>query len=238
MDSMPCREKISLSSKILIMEGHGDFNLGHVSARDYDGSIWIKPAGMGQEEISASDVISINVGGEVIQGERQPHSEVPIHTAIYRRRPDIRCIVHTHPPNAIALGATGSPLAMLCHDAIPFYRRLGYLHDMPGLIVTAEQGDRLANILGGGNAVLIRNHGIVTAGRTVEEALCLAIHLERACKIQLLCNGNGIPVEDETAANMWDEVEKTALNKYNGFFTYLCGKLIRSGLQSTLLNCV
>jgi len=224
------QEKIALGSRILVMEGQGDFNLGHVSALDDDGRIWIKPAGIGQEEITAQDVIRIDHEGKVQEGSRKPHGELPIHIGIYDARPDVRAIVHTHPMYAIAFGATGKKLQMLCHDSIVFYDALGYFDATADLLTVPEQGEWLAEALGSGKAALMKNHGIVTVGKTVEEAVCLAIHLEKACRVQLLCGNDGVPIDDATALKMRQDCDRTTAKRYSGFFEYEINKLARAGM--------
>ena len=229
MDQWELREKIALTSKILTMEGQSDFNLGHVSAVDEKGQVWMKPAKMGTEDITAGDTIAIDDSGNVLEGWHGVHGEYPIHTEIYRARPDIRCVVHTHPIHAIAFGARGEELRMLCHDAVPFLGCLAYFDETAELIATSELGERVAAVLGGKRSLLLRNHGIVTAGRTVEEALCLALHLERACRVALLAGEGAVPIDPVIALKMRDEFERSALQKYEGFFKYLIKKLIRMG---------
>jgi L-ribulose-5-phosphate 4-epimerase len=97
--SLELRELVASACRILHNEGHEHFYLGHVSAREPGSNlVCVKPAGIGLGEVaSADDVVVMDLDGRKIEGARPLHHEMPIHTEIYRRRPDVNCVVHTHP---------------------------------------------------------------------------------------------------------------------------------------------
>lgn len=222
--------KVALACRILYMEGHGDFSLGHVSARDDDRLVWMKPSGFGLEEVTAEDIIALNMDGEVVQGKHKPHNELPIHLEILRYRPDVNCVIHTHPPYAVALGCLDRPLMMLNHDAVPLAGKIAYFFDTPDLLTTREQGESLARCLGDKRAVLLKNHGIVVTGKSVEEAVCLAIHLEKAAALQFIVNSSGREIKLDMALKMRDDADSSS-QRYPSFFAYLVRKLERNGLK-------
>lgn len=177
---------------ILAGEGQGDMIWGHVSVRTEDNNQFLmKPAAMGLEEVSESDLLLVNLAGEKTGGFRPLHVEVFIHSEILRKRPEVRAVVHTHPIHAVAFSARERPLLAIGHEGAMFCDGLPVFTETSDLIVTPALGERVTAVLGDRNAMLLANHGIVTAGRSVEEAVMMAILLEKACKTQLLAEAAG-----------------------------------------------
>lgn len=188
-------EKLIQGCRILADEGQGDLIWGHVSARasNIPDRILMKPAGIGLEEMTEEAVISVDLDGERSAGSRPRHVEVFIHTEIMRARPEIQAVVHTHPPHAVAFSSLCKPLLPVGHEGALFCDGLPVFDRTSDLIVNADLGQAVAASLDGRNALLLRNHGIVTAGRSVEEAVMTAVLLEKACKVQLLAEQAGGP---------------------------------------------
>jgi L-fuculose-phosphate aldolase len=188
-------EKLIEGCRILADEGQGDLIWGHVSARasNIPDRILMKPAGIGLEEMAADAVISVGLDGERTAGNRPRHVEVFIHTEIMRARPEIQAVVHTHPPHAVAFSSLCRPLLPVGHEGAMFCDGLPVFDRTSDLIVSADLGQAVAACLDGRNALLLRNHGIVTAGRSIEEAVMTAVLLEKACKVQLLAEQAGGP---------------------------------------------
>lgn len=177
--------KVALACNILSMEGHGDITLGHVTAREHGSEyLYMKPKGLGLDEVTPRDIIIINLDGEKIAGHRGRHSEYPIHTEICRSRNEINCVIHTHPPFATALAASDRKILPVSHEGV-FFTNLPVFTETTELIVKPEQGKAVAEKLGEQKAMLMRNHGVVVAGESVEEATVLAVLLEKASKMQL-----------------------------------------------------
>ena len=184
---------VSLGCRILAAECHDDLVWGHVSARDPDGrGVWMKAAGLGFDEVLDRDVILVDRAGVVLEGDGRRHIEFPIHTEILAARPDLGAVVHTHADNAVALAAAGEPLRPVSHAATlfvpPEVPRFTLTAD---LIRTPELGRAVAGTLGSQHAMFLVNHGLVTAGRDVPDAVVRAVLLERACAIQLTVRGHG-----------------------------------------------
>jgi len=178
------REQIAWACRIVAAEGYADLTLGHVSARDADGSIWIKRKGVALDEVEPEDVVSVDDGEAVL------HLETVLHEGVYRVRPDVGSVVHGHPPYATALGATRADLQPLTHDGILFADGLGRFSD-PDLIVQDEQGDAVAAALGSRRALLLENHGVLVVGKDVPWAVLTAATLERAAKLQSIAGALG-----------------------------------------------
>lgn len=189
------RETLAYACKVLAVEGQGDVIWGHVTLRTAADPerLYMKPAAMGLEEIEVADLIEIDLDGRKVGGGRPSHSEVFIHTRIMRARPEVNCVVHTHPPNAVAFGSLERPLLPVGHEGSLFADGLPVFSETTDLIVSRERGEALARALGQNNAALLRNHGLVTAGGSIAEAVMTAVVLERACRVQLLAEMAGGP---------------------------------------------
>ncbi|MBV9168937.1 MAG: class II aldolase/adducin family protein, partial [Chloroflexi bacterium] len=119
--------------------------------------------------------------------EYQRHEEFPIHAEVFRARPDVQAVVHTHPRFSIAFAARGVPLRPVSHEGSFFWPPGVPTFDaFTDLVRTREQGAAVAGVLGSARAVFLRNHGIVCAEPTIPEVTWAAISLERAAELQLL----------------------------------------------------
>jgi L-fuculose-phosphate aldolase len=179
------RERLALACRILATEGHEHLQLGHVSVRSDapPDAFWVKAAGIGLAEVTPDDVVLVGANGDRLAGDRPLHREVPIHAEIYRRRPDVRAVVHTHALFAAALTASEAGFRIVSQDSIPFAPAPARF-ESARLIVNRELGAAVAEALGDRSAVLLRNHGIVVADATLEGAVYLAVALERSIRTQ------------------------------------------------------
>ena len=206
------RQDIALACRILGREGQGDTVYGHVSARDPSGrGFWMKPAAMGLEEIRAGDLLLVDLEGAVRAGRRPRHLEYPIHAEIYRARDDVQAVVHTHPEHATAFSSLRVPLRPISHEGCLFVPPdVPRFTETTDLILTAALGRAVAAALGQSWAVLLENHGVVTAGPTVLDACLRALFLEKAARIQLLTGGREQTwTSDEQALAKRDHVYST-----------------------------
>jgi L-fuculose-phosphate aldolase len=191
--------------------GQSDLAWGHVSVRDPDGrGVWIKARGLGFDEVGPNDVVLVDRAGRVLDGTGGVHAEYPIHTEVLAARPDAAAVVHTHPEAAVAFGATDLPLRPIGHEGAlfspPSPPRFTATSD---LITTPELGAAVAAALGGHNALLLVNHGVVTVGGDLPTAVLGAVFLEKACRTQLAAAATGRPLtwsSDEEARAKRDSV--------------------------------
>jgi len=184
---MTLQEKLATACRILAMQGHKDLIYGHVSAlTDTPGQYWIKGSGLGLEEVTEDDLVLIDFEGNKISGKRKRHNEFPIHSEVYRTNPDIRCVIHTHPVYSTIIASSEHRLLPLTNMSCAFYPPpLNKFEESSDLIVTAEQGISVAKLLGEHKIVLLRNHGIVVAAYSVEEACVRGVLLEHSAKTQV-----------------------------------------------------
>jgi ribulose-5-phosphate 4-epimerase/fuculose-1-phosphate aldolase len=146
----------------------------------------INPFGMQFDEITASSLLKVNVQGELLpdQSGKVNPTGFAIHGAIHRARPDANCVMHLHNTAGIAVSAQRDGLLPLSQHAMRFMGHLGY-HDYEGLALTDSEGARLVTNLGSHPALLLRNHGTLTVGRTIAEAYVVMATLIKACEIQV-----------------------------------------------------
>jgi len=179
------RHQLALACRILGEAGQGDNVLGHLSARLPGSDRFVmKRAGAGLEEITDDDLVLLDLDGNVLGGG-PVHREVPIHSRILRARPDVNCVVHTHAANAIALAARGLEVRRVSQDGSFFAPGVPIFDEFTQLVLTDDQGDRVARRLADRQAVLLLNHGMVVTGADIPGATVSALMLDRACAIQL-----------------------------------------------------
>jgi ribulose-5-phosphate 4-epimerase/fuculose-1-phosphate aldolase len=226
------REQVAWSCRILALGEHGDYTLGHVSARSADGQhLLMKRYGLGLEEVTPRDVLRLDLDGNVLEGQGRAHLEYVLHSEIYRVRPDVQSVIHTHPPYATAFGATDAELQLLNHDAVLFKEGLAYFDDTAELIVNPEQGARVAVALGDKRVVILRGHGALFTGSSAPWATYTALTLERVLRIQSIANslGNLQPMTPEMADRVYpDKYQDVHIQSY---WDYLIRGVRRAGLD-------
>ncbi len=190
---MTSQEKLALACRILAMQGHNDLIYGHVSVlSETAGQYWIKGAGIGLEEVTEDDLVLIDLEGNQISGKRRRHNEFPIHSEVYRTNPEIRCVIHTHPLYSTIIASSEHRLLPLTNMSCAFYPpALNKFEESSDLIVTAEQGIAVTKLLGEHKIVLLRNHGIVVAANSIEEACVRGVLLEHSAKAQVTAAAMG-----------------------------------------------
>ncbi|MGW2373263.1 MULTISPECIES: class II aldolase/adducin family protein [Kitasatospora] len=186
-------EQISLGARMLSLDGHDDFNQGQISARmPGSDTFYIKNALVGFDEASPDQIVAADTNPAAPIDPLAP-PELPLHQAIYRARPDVNGIVHSHAPHTLVFGATHLTLRPVSHDGAHFVDALGLFTLTSNTVLDQETGEAIAHALGDGNGVLLRNHGSVVIGRSVRHAAVFAQVLERACRLQLLAEQAGVP---------------------------------------------
>ncbi|PKS08773.1 hypothetical protein jhhlp_004826 [Lomentospora prolificans] len=198
-------------------EGYVEGMSGHISVRDpeYTDAFWTNPLGIHFGILRASDMILVNFEGEVIGGNRAfpPNSAgFLIHAAVHKARPDVHAVCHSHSIHGKAWSVFGKPLEMLTQDACKFFGPAQAVYNSyGGVVLAAEEGERIAEALGpSGKGCILRNHGLLTVGQTVDEAAWLFTSMERSCRVQLLANmaaSQGCPkvlITDEEAKFNFD----------------------------------
>ena len=165
---------------------------GNISMRNsVAGPIAITPSGRPYNEISASDIVILDNEGHVIEGKK-PSSETPLHLAIYKARPDVRGIVHTHSLYATACAVAGVSIPALSGGTCPGSGRREVevaAYALPG---TTALADAVVSALSDRSAALMSNHGVVACGPTLREALLVAQLVEKAAHIHTIATQLGV----------------------------------------------
>ena len=182
--ALPPREALAAACRILAAEGHESGLAGQLTARaEAPGTWWTLPFAVGFDEASAERMVLVDEDLKPVQGTR-PNPGVRFHVWIYRKRPDVNAIIHTHAPYASALAATGQPLRTIHMDSAMLHG-CAHLAEWPGVPVADDEGRIISAALGDAKTILLANHGLLTAGTSVEEATYLAVFFERAARMQL-----------------------------------------------------
>jgi L-fuculose-phosphate aldolase len=197
--------QVTLACRIIARFGHEDLTLGHASVRGPDGrTVYIKRKGKALRDVRDEEVIGIALDdpdGYLTPGA---HLETIMHLETYLARPDVGAVIHTHPVYSIALGATRDGLELLSHDGLLFPDGVPVFDGTAGLVTSPQDGQGVARALGGGRAVLLRNHGILVAGEDISWAVLTALTLERAARIQFITRvlGDPVPIPREVAREL------------------------------------
>ncbi|KAK5133812.1 hypothetical protein LTR08_007242 [Meristemomyces frigidus] len=205
-------EHMALAFRVFARKGYTEGMAGHISVRDPENphTFWTNPLGRHFGLLKGSDMILVDYDGNVIGGNMSRPANAAgflIHSALHKARPDVIAACHTHSPAGKAWSTFVRPLEMLNQDVTYFHGDAQAVYkDFGGVVFTAEEGERLASALGPqGKGMILRNHGLLTVGSTVDEACYLFTLMERSCEVQLMVEAaaaNGIPkvfVPEESA---------------------------------------
>ncbi len=178
----------------MALYGWDDLIFTHISARVPDGEhhFLLNPYGMMFEEVTASSLVKVDLAGNKVT--ESPYFVNPagftIHSAVHAARADALCVMHLHTDYGIAVSAQKDGLLPISQQAMLALSSLAY-HDYEGLALNEEEKPRLVADLGNKSQMILRNHGLLTVGRTAAEAFLAMFLLERACKIQILAQTGG-----------------------------------------------
>lgn len=189
-DLLSPREQLVRTMRRIYYGGMTTLSGGNLSILDPDGSLWITPAGIDKGKLTAQDIVHIQPDG-TINGLHRPSSELPFHRAIYDKRPDIRAIVHAHPPALVSFSiARTIPDTNLIPQARAVCGKVGYAtYALPG---STELGNNIADAFGEGfDAVLLENHGIAVAGQTLLDAFQRLETLDFCARTQMYAHRLG-----------------------------------------------
>jgi ribulose-5-phosphate 4-epimerase/fuculose-1-phosphate aldolase len=213
------KQRLAAAYRLFGRFGFDEGIAGHITARDPErlDHFWVNPFGMSFSHIRVSDLILVNEKGEVVDLPGSP-SQAPapaatvgkaaapagdygvntaafvIHSQVHAARPDVVAAAHAHSIYGKSWSALGRRLDPLTQDACAFYEDHALFDDYTGVVLDLEEGKRLAHALGDNKAVILRNHGLLTVGHSVDEAAWWFITMERSCQAQLLAEAAGTPV--------------------------------------------
>lgn len=206
---MDMRSVIISAGKKLIREGFTVETWGNISVRDEADKVYITPSGMDYETCTVDDVVVMDLDGNILSGERKPSIETALHLSVYRARPEVGAIVHTHPIYSTVFSCMGEGIPLLIDEAA---QALGAEiktadYALPG---TEELADNCVKALGlNANACLLQSHGAVCVGKDMKSAFKVARVLEMTAEVWYRIRSVGgkyIPISNENIKAMQDFV--------------------------------
>jgi ribulose-5-phosphate 4-epimerase/fuculose-1-phosphate aldolase len=190
------KQRLAAAFRIFGAFGFDEGLAGHITARDPEltDHFWVNPLGIGFKRMRVRDLLLVNAQGEVVEGTWPLNAAAfAIHSQIHEARPDVVAAAHTHSVHGKAFSSLRRLLDPLTQDACAFYGDHALYDDYRGAALDVEEGKNIAHALGDHKAAILANHGLLTVGRSVDEAAWWFITMERTCQAQLLADAAGTP---------------------------------------------
>ncbi len=191
------KQRLAAAFRIFSRFGYDEGVAGHISARDpaEPDHFWVNPYARWFGHLRASDLVRVDGTGQVVEGGAAVNTAAfAIHSEVHAARPDCVAAAHAHSLHGKAWSSLGRLLDPLTQDACAFYDDHALFDDYTGVVLERDEGKRIAHALGDTKAVILRNHGLLTVGQTVDEAAWWFITMDRTCHAQLLAEAAGSPV--------------------------------------------
>jgi L-fuculose-phosphate aldolase len=223
-------QKLALTCRILFDNGHDSGLAGQITARaSAPGTYLTQRLGLGFDEISEDNLLLVDEDLNVLEGAGMANPANRFHSWVYRARPDVNCIVHTHAIHSAALGMLETPLQFSHMDNCVLYDDVAFVAKWPGIPVGNEEGEFIAAALGDKRALLLAHHGLLIAASSVEEAVVLGVAFERAARMHLLSASAGAiqPIDPQLAQEAHDWVLRPKRNAVA--FSYYARRALRDG---------
>lgn len=223
------KERLAGAFRIFNQFGFNEGVAGHITVRDPEKKdhYWVNPLGVHFGQMKVSDLHLVNHNGDVVIGDRPINkAAIAIHSQIHQARPDVIAAAHSHSLYGKAWSSLGRLLDPLTQDSCVFYQDHGLFDDFTGVVLEKSEGERIADALQQHKGVILRNHGLLTVGDSVDEAAYWFIAMDRACHAQLLAEAAGkpIPIDHETAVLTHSQVSSPSGGWFN--FQQLWYKLL------------
>ncbi len=203
------KQRLAAAFRIFGRLGFDEGVAGHITARDpeHEDRFWVNPFGMSFKQIRVADLICVDHTGEVVEGTWPVNAAAfAIHAAVHAARPDVVAAAHSHSVHGKAFSSLHRPLLPLTQDACAFFGDHAVDTEYGGVANDVEEGKRIAAALGDNKAAILANHGLITVGRSVDEAAFWFTSMERSCQAQLLAEaaGDPVPIADELAESVYE----------------------------------
>ncbi|MGW6899845.1 class II aldolase/adducin family protein [Streptomyces sp. NBC_01727] len=191
------KERLAGALRLFAAYGYEDGVSGHITARDpeYTGCFWVNPFGAPFDGLLPDELILVNGDGQVVEGRHHVNQAAfAVHAQVHRARPDVVAVAHTHSVHGRALSALGEFIEPITQESCAFYEDHAVYQAYTGVVVDEEEGRRIAAALGPRKAIILRNHGLLTVGDSVDAAAWWFVAMERSCQVQLTARAAGKPV--------------------------------------------
>jgi ribulose-5-phosphate 4-epimerase/fuculose-1-phosphate aldolase len=188
------KQRLAASLRLFGKYGFDQGAAGHITARDpeWTDHFWVNPLALHFSQIRVSDLLLVAHDGRIVYGNRPVNQAAfAIHSALHKARPDVIAAAHAHSVYGKAWSTFGRILDPLTQDSLFFYDDQAVYTEYAGVVVTTEEGDRIAEALGDKRTVILQNHGHLTVGGSVEAAVWRYIAFEDAARVQLLVESTG-----------------------------------------------
>src|SRR6202795_4645160 len=190
------KERLAASFRLFSKFGFDEGVAGHITARDPErpDHFWVNPFGVHFGQIRVSDLMLVNAKGEVVEGKHPLNGAAfAIHSSVHHARPDVIAAAHAHSMYGKTWASLGRLLDPITQDACAFFEDHAVFEDFTGVVYETSEGQRIAQALGNRKAAILRNHGLLTVGETVDEAVWWFVTMDRSCHEQLLAEAAGEP---------------------------------------------
>jgi ribulose-5-phosphate 4-epimerase/fuculose-1-phosphate aldolase len=199
------KQRLAAALRVFAKCGFGEGISGHISVRDPEDPelFWVNPFGVSFAQVKVRDLICVDSTGRVVRGRHPVNpSAFAIHSEIHRLRPDAVAAAHGHSAHSRAMGAIGELLQPIDQEAAAFHHDQVFFDEYEGPSVAVEQGRHMAEALGDKRAILLRHHGLITVGGSVDEAVHWFVTWDSCAQVQLLARAAGTlrPMTEEQAA--------------------------------------
>ena len=191
------KERLAGALRLFGAYGYEDGVSGHITARDpeFGDCYWVNPFGAPFEGLRPEELILVNGEGQVVEGGQHVNQAAfAVHAQVHRARPDVVAVAHTHSVHGRALAALGELVEPITQESCAFYEDHALYDAYTGVVVDEDEGRRIAAALGSRKAIVLRNHGLLTVGDSVDAAAWWFLTLERSCQVQLAARAAGKPV--------------------------------------------
>ena len=200
------KQQLAAAFRVFGKFGFSEGVAGHITARDPENphNFWVNPFGVSFNKIKVSDLILVNEAGDIIEGKHTMLNKAAfaIHSRIHAARPDVIAAAHAHSIYGKTWSALGRKLDPITQDACAFYEDHGLYDEYKGVVNDTSEGDQIGLALGDKKACILKNHGLLTVGGSVEEVAWWFISMERCCQAQILAESTGSKlhlIDHETA---------------------------------------
>jgi ribulose-5-phosphate 4-epimerase/fuculose-1-phosphate aldolase len=235
------KQRLAAGFRLFSKFGFDEGVAGHITARDpeFPDTFWVNPFGVHFSQVKASNLIRCDHKGNVVEGAYPVNTAAfVIHSRVHAARPDAVAAAHSHSTYGRAFSTLGRKLAPITQDVCAFYNDHALYDDFGGVAVELDEGQRIASAIGKMKAAILSNHGLLTVGQTVDEAVWWFITMERSCQVQLIAEAALKPgealkqISPEAAAQAY----KITGNPFAGWFQFqpLYARIVRE--QPDLLD--
>jgi ribulose-5-phosphate 4-epimerase/fuculose-1-phosphate aldolase len=183
------KQRLAAGFRLFSKFGFDEGVAGHITARDpeFTDTFWVNPFGVHFGQITVSNLIRCDHKGAVVEGDYPVNTAAfVIHSRVHAARPDAVAAAHSHSTYGRAFSTLGRTLAPITQDVCAFYNDHALYDDFGGVVVDLDEGQRIAEAIGKHKAAILQNHGLITVGGTVDEAVWWFITMERSCQVQLV----------------------------------------------------